>query len=299
MAEEIAASTAPTPRQRKRVKVIGALVTTALVIAYVAVLLTYQRSLSGEFAEPEAPASALAIEIVPTQVLPVERQVRASLLLFPSGEFLDAEGRLKESVTVVVSPTVANTEILFPAGRIPSPKELVLPVSGLVQAYPFDTYDYRASVQAHVTQNGEEVPIPVDVGSFFRLAGWSLDADQDVSGAVFRATASGTIARDFSTIGIALLLLALMVIIAGLVVRVVRSVAANRMELNLFVASWITALLFALLPLRNSLPGSPPLGSWIDILMYFWVVAVVMVSLAFVTGLLLARAKKPSESTSD
>jgi hypothetical protein len=61
------------------------------------------------------------------------------------------------------------------------------------------------------------------------------------------------------------------------------------------VASWITALLFALLPLRNSLPGSPPLGSWIDILMYFWVVAVVMVSLAFVTGLLLTRAKGPVE----
>jgi len=54
-------------------------------------------------------------------------------------------------------------------------------------------------------------------------------------------------------------------------------------------------LLFALLPLRNSLPGSPPLGSWIDILMYFWVVAVVMVSLAFVTGLLLTRAKGPVE----
>jgi hypothetical protein len=54
-------------------------------------------------------------------------------------------------------------------------------------------------------------------------------------------------------------------------------------------------LLFALLPLRNSLPGSPPLGSWIDILKYFWVVAVVMVSLAFVMGLLLTRAKKPVE----
>ena len=278
---------------------IGGLVTAALVIAYVAVLLTYQHSLSGEFTEPQAPASALAIEIVPTQVLPAERQVRASILLFPSDEFLDAEGRLEESITVVVSPTVANTEIAFTAGRVPAPKEVVLPVSGLVQAYPFDRYDFRMSIQAHVMRNGEEIPIPVDTGSFFRLAGWSLDSKDDISGAVFRASASGTLTRDFSTIGIALLLLALMVIIAGLVVRVVRSVAANRMELNLFVASWITALLFALLPLRNSLPGSPPLGSWIDILMYFWVVAVVMVSLAFVTGLLLARAKKPSESTSD
>ena len=274
---------------------IGGLVTAALVIAYVAVLVTYQRSLSSEFVEPEAPASALAIEIVPTQVLPVERQVRASLLLFPSQEFLDIDGRLEASVVVVVSPTVANTEVRFPAGRIPAPQEVVLPVSGLVQSYPFDRYEYRVGIQAHVMKNNEEIPVPVVAGEFFRLAGWSLDSANDAPGAVFRATSSGTITRDFSTIGIALLLLALMVIIAGLVVRVVRSVAASRMELNLFVASWITALLFALLPLRNSLPGSPPLGSWIDILMYFWVVAVVMVSLAFVTGLLLTRAKGPVE----
>ena len=131
-AEELASSTvtSPTPRQRKRVKLIGGLVTGALVIAYVAVLLTYQRSLSGELTEPQAPASALAIEIVPTQVLPVERQIRVSILLFPSDGFLDAEGRLEESITVVVSPTVANTEIAFTQAAFLPRKRLCCPSAG-------------------------------------------------------------------------------------------------------------------------------------------------------------------------
>jgi hypothetical protein len=33
------------------------------------------------------------------------------------------------------------------------------------------------------------------------------------------------------------------------------------MRLDLSVASWLTAMLFALLPIRGFLPGAPPIGS--------------------------------------
>ena len=35
--------------------------------------------------------------------------------------------------------------------------------------------------------------------------------------------------------------------------------------------TWYAAMLFAIVPLRNILPGSPPFGSWIDQAVVLWV----------------------------
>ena len=36
--------------------------------------------------------------------------------------------------------------------------------------------------------------------------------------------------------------------------------------------TWYAAMLFAVVPLRNILPGAPPPGAWIDILLVMWVI---------------------------
>ena len=94
---------------------------------------------------------------------------------------------------------------------------------------------------------------------------------------VSEATTVGSIARSGSTKVVAALMLILMVALAIIAVLVVQSSASGRMRLELNVASWITAMLFALLPIRGFLPGDPPIGSWIDILVFFWVEATIMV----------------------
>ena len=33
---------------------------------------------------------------------------------------------------------------------------------------------------------------------------------------------------------------------------------------------WMAALLFVIPAVRNSLPGSPPLGAFVDIALFFW-----------------------------
>ena len=63
-----------------------------------------------------------------------------------------------------------------------------------------------------------------------------------------------------STKSIALLLLLLMVVLAAIAILVTGSVTRGGMALELSVASWRTALLFALIPLRGFFPGDPPLG---------------------------------------
>ena len=277
--------------RRRHLKHLGWLITAGLVIAYVAVLLTYQRSLSEDFVTPRPEAKEVAVSLVPTNVYAAERKVNMSVLLFPGRDYLDPDGRLTQPVSVLITPSVTATEITFAAGRVPSPHEVMLPVSGLVQNYPFDRYSFTYTVSASTVSNGETIGVPLTVSTFFRVPGWSLSAQDSQTFLGHQEVITGSIARDFSTIGIALLFLTLMIIIASLVIRVVRSVAANRMELTIAIAAWFTALLFALVPLRNAFPGQPPLGSWMDILVFFWVVAIVMVSLALVASMLLHRAR--------
>ena len=42
---------------------------------------------------------------------------------------------------------------------------------------------------------------------------------------------------------------------------------------------WIGAMLFATIPIRNFFPGSPPPGSWVDVLVTLWVIVALAVVL--------------------
>ena len=44
--------------------------------------------------------------------------------------------------------------------------------------------------------------------------------------------------------------------------------------------TWYGAMLFAIVPLRNFLPGNPPLGSWIDQAVVLWVLIGLVVAMA-------------------
>ena len=43
-------------------------------------------------------------------------------------------------------------------------------------------------------------------------------------------------------------------------------------------------MLFATIPIRNFLPGSPPPGSWVDVTIVLWVVVALGVALVFGVG---------------
>ena len=184
-------------------------------------------------------------------------------------------------------PAVGQAALTFPTGEPPAPQAIVLPAPGIVQQYPFDSYAVSATVHAKIVPAGtvpaDTVPadtVPADAlptGSadaiaasaslFFRVPGWS-DAGTAVSapGSGTGEVVSTQVVRDGSTRSIAVLLLLLVIILASIAILVTGSATRGRMKLELSVASWMTGLLFALIPLRGFFPGSPPLGSWMDIL---------------------------------
>ena len=90
-------------------------------------------------------------------------------------------------------------------------------------------------------------------------------------------------------LGIILVLIAL----PALALWVAIPVALGRTSFLPPMTTWYGAMLFAIVPLRNILPGSPPSGSWIDQAIVLWVLIALVAALAlFLIGWWRQRDEK-------
>lgn len=234
----------------------------------------------------------------------VEKQIDAEvpvadayLLVTPADDLLNSRGNLRRDVQVSVSPTLNAEEIDYPRGSVPQTRTVTVPLRGHVQDYPFDVYTDQIAVAANIVLPDPEgdgritTPLPVRASLAFRDSSWRLDAETRQA-SPYTVVFNQSISRAQSTVAITLLLLGLMVVVAVLAAWMATSVVTGAVEAQVVVASWLAVMLFALVPLRNFLPGAPPIGSWIDILVFFWVEVGVMVSMVTVVVTLLARARQ-------
>jgi len=218
---------------------------------------------------------------------------------------------LREEVTLLISPST-ESKLTLPRGTpVGYSTPLVLFLEGAPYTYPFDAYLSRVYVEA-VTVDSDEVanavPLVAEMLVPEGFVGWQvalgypgtntvessatfLKKDVEKVNAEYAASAptvidSGqswafmTMQRAFSTKIISVLVLILMVILAGLSIIASRDVQTGKRPNAFGMAAWLTGLIFAMPALRALLPGAPPLGSWIDILVFFWVEIATMISLA-------------------
>jgi hypothetical protein len=281
--------------------VVGVIMTAVLVAAYVFGIQSYGAGIGQALPEQSPPAGGVSVVIVPERVAAEAQELPAQVLVFPSAELVDSAGMLTQSLEVRIEPAIEGQLLSLPAGAPPAPQRAVLPAAGVVQEYPFDSYDVAVDVHVHSLYADSYTALPLAASVFFRVPGWSAQDVTSAASAGEGVTASTTLIRDGSTRSIALLLLLLMLVLAVIAIAVTGSATRGRMKLELSVASWMTALLFALIPLRGFFPGSPPLGSWMDVLVFFWVELILMLSVAAVVTTILLRAKDarhhPEEST--
>lgn len=271
-------------RSRRLRLAVGALATAILVAAYAFSAWTYSQSVGDGGWKPPEPTSGVAVVIAPRQIDAAGEALDVAVLAFVAPELLDSEGELKADLEISLAPTLGTGVLNYSAGQPTRVRTAVLPVPGRVQNYPFDTY--ALGVTAEVISGGSQ-SIPVTVDYRFDLPGWSWTAEQDET----QVRLAAQLSRDGSTTAIALLILTLMVILGSIAVLIAGAATRGWMKLEIGIASWMTAMLFALIPLRGFLPGAPPIGSWIDILVFFWIVAVIMLSVAAVASTILLRAR--------
>lgn len=194
----------------------------------------------------------------------------------PQGMLADDDGFFRDDATVYALTSLQNTSVAIKKGDYSPVIEHRFALSGMVTDYPFDRY--TAALQFHVMggPNGTELPVVVTLLStdpFFAItpaAGPAEDGGIDVELSLRRSTPT-LVYTSF-----------VMVLMLGLAVAAATAAyyALKQRKGLLFPAcSMMAGMLFALVPLRNAVPGSPPIGSIIDFASFFIAAITIAVSL--------------------
>jgi predicted membrane channel-forming protein YqfA (hemolysin III family) len=88
-----------------------------------------------------------------------------------------------------------------------------------------------------------------------------------------------TLRRSLSAAAFGVVILGVLVAIAGLGLFVAVQTLRDRRKFQPPMTTWYAAMLFAVVPLRNALPGSPPFGGWVDVTIVLWVLVVLVISM--------------------
>lgn len=181
---------------------------------------------------------------------------------------------------VLVSAVAGSKATQFAEGDLISPIETSLVMDGQIENWPFDRYTVRSIMTALQEDSaGESNPLPTTVQPSKRgIPGWDITVSETPLGDGVNAV-DISVSRSGSTIAFGIVLLTLMVIIPALVLVVAILVLRGRRKVEVTTLGWMGAMLFATIPLRNFLPGSPPIGSWIDYLVVLWVLAALVAGL--------------------
>lgn len=256
------------------------------VLAYGAVLALYTRSGSNEgYASAAAtPADGVEVMVELGELNAAANRQQADVTIVPEVDRLAADGISPNTdIDLVLVPTAGQQELHFPAGQIPATVTVQLLVDGEIENWPLDTYSGLLLVQASSPAgDGARKPIPFTVVIDGHVRGWKT--------AVTAVAAPGAVATDLQTfdysakraggtLAFGLVMVVILVALPVLALFATTEVFRGRRKVEPAFASWIAAMLFATVPLRNFLPGSPPPGSWIDVTVVLWVLVGLVVAM--------------------
>ncbi len=261
-----------------------------LAVVYLGVVALYaanERAVSEQGCPDTGPPDSLTMSLSPESVDAVTDRIAAKLDVVSLGPIpTDASGLPTNPVTLIVTQTDGPRTFQIAAGDIPSPLSFRLITDGHVESWPFDSHSVEVAFVAAQTVDRTGKAVPLQLCGTPHVPGWTFASEQIpgndklvVDGepvTQLRITAT----RSAATVafGIVLLLLLIALPVLALIVAILAFRGKRKVEATL--TSWMAAMLFATVPLRTFLPGSPPIGSWVDYLVVLWVVAGLVAALA-------------------
>jgi hypothetical protein len=263
---------------RVRLGIVGVVV---FIAAYVASIVL---SVSGGMGHPhqvtESPASSGGTTVTADDedIQSDNSLLIANYTVSPGPELLDPlTHTLKEDLSFTITSAVTVSKRTWPKGTLPDVFRGSLPLTGDVADWPFDRYQSGAITAHPVSGPGQETVVHT-VRLVDRLLGWKIDVahvnEADAQGA-YRAD----LHRSSSTMAFGVVILGVLIALAGLALFVAVQTARDRRKFQPPMTTWYAAMLFAVMPLRNALPDSPPFGSWIDVTIVLWVIVVLVIAM--------------------
>ncbi|GLE53586.1 DUF4436 domain-containing protein [Mycobacterium montefiorense] len=255
-----------------------------------------------DFSKVEAEDSVVQVNL--SELKTVANRLTVNVLVYPKDSLYDKNfGVLTTDAAVRLYPDNDLGDLQYPVGKAPAQVTTTIEARGDPGNWPFDSYKtdvIAADVFTGTGPSREKAPARVEVTG--RLDGWDAsvtrihdpdEADPNVMDNVIITLhrAKGPLIFD---VGVCLVLIALPI----LALWVAIPMALGRTSFIPPFITWYGAMLFAIVPLRNILPGNPPYGSWIDQAVVLWVLIGLVVAMTiFVSAWWRHRDRKTPKQT--
>lgn len=184
---------------------------------------------------------------------------------------------LKQDLTLAVTSTTTPIRRTWSKGMLPGIFPVPLTLARNSARWPFDSY-YTGPITVSLFTGAAQLPERVHVTFVDQLTGWKVHIDR-VNDVNASAPYEVTLQRSASTMVFALIVLSIFVAIGVLGLFVAVHTLRDPRRFQAPLTTWYAAMLFAVVPLRNTLPGSPALGSWIDLTIVLWVLVALVLSM--------------------
>jgi Domain of unknown function (DUF4436) len=232
---------------------------------------------------------ATIVQVQPEELKPLANRLTVNVLVYPGiSQYDNRFDVLGTDVAVRLYPTSDLGDLQYPKGKAPAQLSTTIEAHGDPGNWPFDSYKTEPiSADAFVGSGDNRKKVPARVEVTGSLDGWDIKVNRIHDPAALptsRATDNGNVVITLRRakgplifdLGICLVLIAL----PTLALWVAIPMALGRRKFLPPFATWYAANLFAIVPLRNILPGAPPPGSWIDQAIVQWVLIALVTAMS-------------------
>ncbi|MEZ0349585.1 DUF4436 domain-containing protein [Mycobacterium sp. pR1184] len=206
-------------------------------------------------------------------------RLKVDVLVYPPDTLYDKRfDVLNTDVAVRLYPTNDLGDLQFPKGKAPAQVETTIEAHGDPANWPLDTYKTeKISADTFIGSGDDRKKIPARVEVTGGLDGWdvTVSRDDETSNVNSRGLDDAqlviTMKRAKGPLVFDIFICIVLVTLPILGLSVAIPMVMGRRKFVPPFGTWYAAMLFAIVPLRNILPGSPPPGSWIDQAVVQWV----------------------------
>jgi hypothetical protein len=294
MTTEAPPAAPPSPPAHKRSRR-GIAIGLAILLAFFA---TYGLSLLGVRAlqKSEGPLPPLdlsqagpddtVVQIRLQELKPTTNRLTVNVIIYPGESLYDKRfDELNTDIAVRLYPPNDLGDLVFPKGKAPAQVTTTIEAHGDPGSWPFDSYrtePQSADVFVGTGANRKRIPAIVEVTG--AMDGWDADVrrntDFSETGSHNNSNVVLTLHRAKGPLIFDLGIIVVLVSLPTLALLVAIPMALGRRKFVPPFATWYAANLFAIVPLRNILPGAPPPGSMIDQALVQWVLLALATAMA-------------------
>lgn len=241
----------------------------------------------------DEPATRLEVNAAIVAADPIRGIIKVELVFAPFGDLVTGEKRKLTRDIALHTNGVGKGDFVLKKDHIAHPVEITLSLlDGDYGLYPIDKYTALLQIEAPVDATGGK-PLPLIVNFQSHNHQMHADATLDPDSAINDVQLDLTLVRPITVIGFAWFMNAVILSMGLAAALVTYNVAYRGKKFESGLMIWMGALLFVMPGIRNMMPGTPPMGSFTDFLVFFWVEALLAMCLCIMVLTWFSRA--PSE----